>query len=114
MPTTTPRRPRSPRNRSFRHQRSPVHFAAILQLIARSRTRQNLNSGESSYSLPGGHMPASPTAAQHRRLSIAMIVRDEADLVAASLSSVRPVADQIIIVDTGSRDRTREVALQGA
>jgi tetratricopeptide (TPR) repeat protein len=43
-----------------------------------------------------------------------MIVRDAADLVAASLASASGVADEIVVVDTGSMDRTREVALQGA
>ena len=52
--------------------------------------------------------------APHRRLSVAMIARDCADLVAASLDSVHNVADEIVVVVTGSGDRTREVALQRA
>ncbi|MEX2141848.1 MAG: glycosyltransferase [Pirellulales bacterium] len=52
--------------------------------------------------------------APHRRLSVAMIARDCAEIVAASLESVRNVADEIVVVDTGSRDRTREVALAHA
>jgi tetratricopeptide (TPR) repeat protein len=43
-----------------------------------------------------------------------MIARDAADQVAASLASASAIADEIVVVDTGSRDRTREVALQGA
>ncbi len=59
-------------------------------------------------------MSGSKSATPHRRLSVAMIVRDCADLVAGSLQSVREVADEIVVVDTGSRDRTREVALKHA
>ena len=59
-------------------------------------------------------MPATQPAAQNRRLSIAIIARNCADLLAASLASIRRIADEIIVVDTGSRDRTREVALQVA
>jgi tetratricopeptide (TPR) repeat protein len=43
-----------------------------------------------------------------------MIVRDAADLLAASLASVNGIADEIVVVDTGSRDRTRDVALRAA
>jgi tetratricopeptide (TPR) repeat protein len=43
-----------------------------------------------------------------------MIARNAAELVAASLDSVRNIADEIIVVDTGSTDRTRDVALQRA
>jgi len=50
----------------------------------------------------------------HRRLSVAMIARNAAELVAASLDSVRNIADEIVVVDTGSTDRTRDVALQRA
>lgn len=48
------------------------------------------------------------------RLSIAMIVRDAADILAATLDSVRGIADEIVVLDTGSADSTVEVARQGA
>jgi tetratricopeptide (TPR) repeat protein len=43
-------------------------------------------------------------------LSLCMIVRDEADKLAKCIASVRPLVDSMIIVDTGSRDRTVEIA----
>jgi tetratricopeptide (TPR) repeat protein len=46
-----------------------------------------------------------------RRLSVAMIARDAEQLIAASLDSVRTIADEIIVADTGSLDRTRQIAL---
>ncbi|MDZ4821092.1 MAG: glycosyltransferase [Planctomycetota bacterium] len=46
---------------------------------------------------------------QHRRLSVAMIVQDCAEQVAATLDSIRDIADEIVVVDTGSSDRTRDI-----
>jgi len=44
------------------------------------------------------------------RLSVAMIVRDEADVLAASIESIRAIADEVVVYDTGSTDRTPEIA----
>lgn len=43
-------------------------------------------------------------------LSLCMIVRDEAARLAQCLESVRDAVDEIIILDTGSTDETREIA----
>jgi tetratricopeptide (TPR) repeat protein len=43
-----------------------------------------------------------------------MIVRDAAETVATSLESIRDVADEIVVVDTGSTDGTRQIALPRA
>ena len=43
-------------------------------------------------------------------ISLCMIVRDEEKVLGRCLDSVRELADEIIIVDTGSRDRTKEIA----
>lgn len=39
-----------------------------------------------------------------------MIVRNEEQTLGPCLASVRDLADEIVIVDTGSTDRTRELA----
>jgi tetratricopeptide (TPR) repeat protein len=44
-----------------------------------------------------------------RRLSLCMIVRDEAQLLPGCLKSVRGVVDEIVAVDTGSSDATPEI-----
>jgi glycosyltransferase involved in cell wall biosynthesis len=44
------------------------------------------------------------------RLSVAMMVRDEEATLARSLASVSTIADEIIVVDTGSKDRSIEIA----
>jgi len=46
------------------------------------------------------------------RLSVAMIVRDEQEVLAESLESVHKIADEIIVLDTGSGDRTPDLAAQ--
>ncbi|HEY9855435.1 MAG TPA: glycosyltransferase [Stenomitos sp.] len=43
-------------------------------------------------------------------LSLCMIVRDEAELLPRCLESVRGVVDEIVVVDTGSRDATPAIA----
>ncbi|MBS1862451.1 MAG: glycosyltransferase family 2 protein [Actinobacteria bacterium] len=44
------------------------------------------------------------------RLSLCMIVRDEEAMLPRSLAAVRDAVDEIVVVDTGSRDATVEVA----
>jgi tetratricopeptide (TPR) repeat protein len=57
--------------------------------------------------------PVAPRAASVR-LSVAMIVRDCAEPLAATLDCVQNLADEIVIVDTGSGDKTREFSSKRA
>lgn len=43
-------------------------------------------------------------------ISLCMIVKNEEDTLARCIKSVKDIADEIIIVDTGSTDKTREIA----
>lgn len=43
-------------------------------------------------------------------ISLCMIVRDEEDVLGRCLESAADLVDEIIIVDTGSKDRTKEIA----
>jgi GT2 family glycosyltransferase/predicted Zn-dependent protease len=45
-----------------------------------------------------------------KSLSISMIVKNEEKHIIKCLRSVKPIADEIIVVDTGSSDRTKEIA----
>ena len=56
--------------------------------------------------------PTTHTADSRRRLrvSLTMIVRDEEDNLAACLASAADLFDEIVVVDTGSVDRTIDVA----
>ena len=46
------------------------------------------------------------------KYSLCMIVKNEEDVLARCLESVRDIADEIIIVDTGSTDKTFQIAAQ--
>lgn len=46
------------------------------------------------------------------RISLCMIVRDEEAVLGRLLEKVSPVMDEIVIVDTGSSDGTRDIALK--
>lgn len=43
------------------------------------------------------------------KISLCMIVKNEEDVIGRCLDSVRDIADEIIIVDTGSTDKTKEI-----
>ena len=43
-------------------------------------------------------------------ISLCMIVRDEEAVLDRCLASVKGLVDEIIVVDTGSIDRTKEIA----
>ena len=43
-------------------------------------------------------------------ISVCMIVKNEEKVLARCLDSLRPIADEIIIADTGSTDATKEIA----
>jgi tetratricopeptide (TPR) repeat protein len=47
-------------------------------------------------------------------LSTALIVRDEERYLADCLRSLRGLADEVVVVDTGSRDRTPEIARESS
>jgi tetratricopeptide (TPR) repeat protein len=58
--------------------------------------------------------PQEQTAAlpypDHPTVSVCMIVKNEEELLANCLGSIKDLADEIVIVDTGSTDRTVEIA----
>lgn len=45
-------------------------------------------------------------------ISLCMIVRDEEAVLGRCLASVKELVDEIILVDTGSKDKTKEIAAQ--
>lgn len=51
-----------------------------------------------------------PTSRPIPTLAVCMIVKNEEEHLPRCLASVRPLADQLIVVDTGSTDRTAEIA----
>jgi tetratricopeptide (TPR) repeat protein len=45
-------------------------------------------------------------------LSLCMIVKDEEEMLPRCLAAIRDHVDELVVVDTGSTDRTREIALE--
>ncbi|MEE4351420.1 MAG: glycosyltransferase, partial [Desulfatiglans sp.] len=43
-------------------------------------------------------------------VSLCMIVKDEEQYLAQCLASLKPVVDEIIVIDTGSKDQTKDIA----
>ena len=56
--------------------------------------------------------PALPELSNQPTLTVCMIVKNEEAVLARCLKSVQSIARQIIVVDTGSTDRTVEIAKQ--
>lgn len=81
----------------------PIHVRskrpALQPAVARS--------GALPYGLP--HPPASKAQAEPG-ISLCMIVKNEERFLAQALRSVQDVVDEMIVVDTGSADRTVEIA----
>ena len=55
---------------------------------------------------------AAESPSRRPRLSVAMIVRNEQDVLAATIDSARSIADEILVLDTGSTDETPAIAEQ--
>lgn len=58
----------------------------------------------------GLRLPAPERVRQGTAVALCMIVKDEEKSLARCLASATPVADEIVVVDTGSVDRTRDIA----
>ncbi len=109
--------------------RLPGHPSALLQRnrgLYEAKWREDLESGYASH-LPGtraeparldpGRAPEAlrrglERLAARADVSLCMIVRDEERTLGACLGSVRGAFVQAVVVDTGSKDRTREIAAE--
>jgi tetratricopeptide (TPR) repeat protein len=80
--------------RTGRRPSLPAAVAALLPGLARRAER----------------CAAAARPAKALTLSLCMIVRDEEEMLPRSLAAVRDAVDEIIVVDTGSTDRTIEIA----
>ena len=90
---------------------------AALSQLKLSAGAQVKDGGKGLYKRPGAFvskthaadMPATSPGSTEK-LSLCMIVRDEEARLGNCLESVSGLCDEIVVVDTGSRDRTIEVA----
>ena len=84
-------------------------LAAIQCLLAYAIPEDNLL--EAALAVLRRIPPAPPLAENRPLLSVCMIARNEAGHLGRCLHGVRDLADEIVLVDTGSTDRTRDIAL---
>jgi GT2 family glycosyltransferase/tetratricopeptide (TPR) repeat protein/2-polyprenyl-3-methyl-5-hydroxy-6-metoxy-1,4-benzoquinol methylase len=69
---------------------------------------------EAEHVEPGGVRNPQTANPKPPRLSLCMIVRDNETTIGPCLASIRPWVDEIVIVDTGSKDRTPEICSEYA
>ncbi len=81
------------------------------RLVAGASAFAEASADESSGRTEGGPEAGEGTAAPARQtVSVCMIVKNAQGTLYRCLDSVKSIADEIIICDTGSTDRTREIA----
>ncbi len=66
--------------------------------------------GQKSYRRSKVKWAPLPPQLDQPRLSVCLIVKNEEEFLARCLASVKPIASQIVVVDTGSTDKTVEIA----
>ncbi len=110
-------------------QRLPTHPVALLrknQNVYETKWREDLETGYASHLAglrpePVRFHPDRKPEIRERRLaelreradiSLCMIVKNEERVLGDCLASAKPYFRQIVVVDTGSTDRTREIALE--
>ncbi len=102
-----------------------VLYLLIDTLIRQEKTEEALNELETALSTFGIDEGLLDTALAFRErvgktkktgsakkpgVSLCMIVKDEEANLARCLASVKPIVDEMVVVDTGSTDRTKDIA----
>jgi tetratricopeptide (TPR) repeat protein len=84
------------------------------QALARKGSKPNLPAAVGAQlralEAEGRRVASAARPASGLRLSLCMIVRDEEEMLPRSLAAAAEAVDEIVVVDTGSRDRTVEIA----
>ena len=62
------------------------------------------------YRIPSTNGVATPALVKRPKVSLCMMVKNEEQNLADCLGPIRSIVDEVVIVDTGSTDRTRELA----
>jgi len=92
----------------------PLAYLNAAQICRRAgdtdRAREFIRNGLSRCTEVEALRTLERTLAARCRISLCMIVRDEEEMLAGALESARPAVDEIVVVDTGSSDRTVRIA----
>lgn len=89
-----------------------ARYGEAIREIQRAAARFGLDDAGIDAALQIRSLAGEPPAAARGcgSVSICMIVKNEVHDLAAALDSVRGLVDEFVVVDTGSKDRTRDVA----
>jgi tetratricopeptide (TPR) repeat protein len=90
--------------------RNLAGVAARRRQLRSSKRRAPLHATLPDLARRGQEIAARAQPAEGMRLSLCMIVRDEEEMLPRCLAAVVDAVDEIVIVDTGSTDRTVEIA----
>lgn len=94
---------------TFVHHFGSVTFRALGIDLANRVLEHSENLFREKWSLPQKISTEDGEAPRRVGLSLAMIVRDNERTIEAALASIKPWVDEMIVVDTGSTDRTPEI-----
>lgn len=96
-----------------RSLRLPSALARRVRTV-RVRTQDEVATrvAELTASLPGAELlsPRAPARAGATTISACLIVKDEEEVITGCLDAVTPFVDEVVVYDTGSTDRTVELA----
>jgi glycosyltransferase involved in cell wall biosynthesis len=95
-------------NANFTWERSVAEIEKRVQALREQPIRRTGARGTRSE----GANPTNPGAGSRPHLSACLIVKNEENNLAPCLESILGVADELVVVDTGSTDRTMEIAKQ--
>jgi glycosyltransferase involved in cell wall biosynthesis/Tfp pilus assembly protein PilF len=89
-------------------------YTAAMAAIENAMTKFGVNAGFLAGALRVrenvGHFDTLKQAPDNASISLCMIVKNEEDYLASCLHSIKPIVDEMIVVDTGSTDHTRDIA----
>jgi glycosyltransferase involved in cell wall biosynthesis/tetratricopeptide (TPR) repeat protein len=92
-------------------ERTAVAIEQRLQALAAQPIRRRPATASTALTVHDGAFVLAPVVLD-KHVSLCMIVKNEEANLPACLASAKDLVDEIIIVDTGSSDRTKEVAAQ--
>ncbi len=78
--------------------------------LSRGRAKRPVHTAVPALAHRAKRVAAAARPATGLKLSLCMIVRDEEEMLPRCLEAAAPAVDEIVIVDTGSTDRTIEIA----
>jgi glycosyltransferase involved in cell wall biosynthesis/predicted Zn-dependent protease len=90
----------------------PSGDARARALRARGHAARSTGAGTATTGPEASSGAFNTSGSPRPRVSLCMIVRDAEATLGACLDSVRELVDEMIVVDTGSTDRTRDVATE--